>query len=124
MIRRPPRSTRTDTLFPYTTLFRSRRGEKHSVILREHRYFFGFLPVAFFLATGFTLGFAAGFGTALRFALGLAAGCGVAVAALGFSGFGTAAIRSAKLSSIHSRKKAMSGMIDRSQTIEKAMRPL
>src|SRR3546814_1811180 len=28
MIRRPPRSTRTDTLFPYTTLFRS---------LRDHR---------------------------------------------------------------------------------------
>src|SRR3546814_3549393 len=27
MIRRPPRSTRTDTLFPYTTLFRSGRGE-------------------------------------------------------------------------------------------------
>src|SRR3546814_17096415 len=26
MIRRPPRSTRTDTLFPYTTLFRSRWG--------------------------------------------------------------------------------------------------
>src|SRR3546814_7340405 len=25
MIRLPPRSTRTDTLFPYTTLFRSRR---------------------------------------------------------------------------------------------------
>src|SRR3546814_19194743 len=25
MIRRPPRSTRTDKLFPYTTLFRSRR---------------------------------------------------------------------------------------------------
>src|SRR3546814_1057156 len=25
MRRRPPRSTRTDTLFPYTTLFRSRR---------------------------------------------------------------------------------------------------
>src|SRR3546814_6784818 len=25
MIPRPPRSTRTDTLFPYTTLFRSRR---------------------------------------------------------------------------------------------------
>src|SRR3546814_1257942 len=31
MIRRPPRSTRTDTLFPYTTLFRSRVGE----VLRE-----------------------------------------------------------------------------------------
>src|SRR3546814_1555424 len=27
MIRRPPRSTRTDTLFPYTTLFRSIPGE-------------------------------------------------------------------------------------------------
>src|SRR3546814_8563602 len=27
MIRRPPRSTRTDTLFPYTTLFRSRCGQ-------------------------------------------------------------------------------------------------
>src|SRR3546814_21129577 len=26
MIRRPPRSTRTDTLFPYTTLFRSAEG--------------------------------------------------------------------------------------------------
>src|SRR3546814_3425920 len=33
MIRRPPRSTRTDTLFPYTTLFRSlliaRCGRRH-----------------------------------------------------------------------------------------------
>src|SRR3546814_10075715 len=28
MIRRPPRSTRTDTLFPYTTLFRSRQGHE------------------------------------------------------------------------------------------------
>src|SRR3546814_1829970 len=28
MIRRPPRSTRTDTLFPYTTLFRSPRARK------------------------------------------------------------------------------------------------
>src|SRR3546814_5205212 len=27
MIRRPPRSTRTDTLFPYTTLFRSSEGQ-------------------------------------------------------------------------------------------------
>src|SRR3546814_11580257 len=33
MIRRPPRSTRTDTLFPYTTLFRSRlaRGRRGAV---------------------------------------------------------------------------------------------
>src|SRR3546814_4491741 len=30
MIRRPPRSTRTDTLFPYTTLFRS-----HAAALRR-----------------------------------------------------------------------------------------
>src|SRR3546814_6868575 len=33
MIRRPPRSTRTDTLFPYTTLFRSHR---HQVVELEH----------------------------------------------------------------------------------------
>src|SRR6056297_2108208 len=33
MIRRPPRSTRTDTLFPYTTLFRSRWSpDRKSVI--------------------------------------------------------------------------------------------
>src|SRR3546814_10220604 len=31
MKRRPPRSTRTDTLFPYTTLFRSRRGRTGKV---------------------------------------------------------------------------------------------
>src|SRR3546814_6205839 len=29
MIRRPPRSTRTDTLFPYTTLFRSDAEGQH-----------------------------------------------------------------------------------------------
>src|SRR3546814_9173989 len=29
MIRRPPRSTRTDTLFPYTTLFRSDQADQH-----------------------------------------------------------------------------------------------
>src|SRR3546814_7191089 len=29
MIRRPPRSTRTDTLFPYTTLFRSLAAQVH-----------------------------------------------------------------------------------------------
>src|SRR3546814_7226947 len=29
MIRRPPRSTRTDTLFPYTTLFRSSEPASH-----------------------------------------------------------------------------------------------
>src|SRR3546814_6397081 len=35
MIRRPPRSTRTDTLFPYTTLFRS-CGVRHAPV-RRHR---------------------------------------------------------------------------------------
>src|SRR3546814_2141575 len=44
MIRRPPRSTRTDTLFPYPTLFRSprrRRGKVHRLLrsdrIREER---------------------------------------------------------------------------------------
>src|SRR3546814_8664420 len=35
MIRRPPRSTRTDTLFPYTTLFRSCNIRPRTVV--EHR---------------------------------------------------------------------------------------
>src|SRR3546814_584623 len=41
MIRRPPRSTRTDTLFPYTTLFRSprRRGAIFLLVkVRSHKY--------------------------------------------------------------------------------------
>src|SRR3546814_13600267 len=47
MIRRPPRSTRTDTLCPYTTLFRSRDcdafgrghavGQYQDVLIRQHR---------------------------------------------------------------------------------------
>src|SRR3546814_19914477 len=42
MIRRPPRSTRTDTLFPYTTLFRSigrhvARDPDHAVAMGEPR---------------------------------------------------------------------------------------
>src|SRR3546814_7127477 len=36
MIRRPPRSTRTDTLFPYTTLFRSARETRDA--RRENRH--------------------------------------------------------------------------------------
>src|SRR3546814_18857164 len=35
MIRRPPRSTRTDTLFPYTTLFRSADAVKHAFFAGE-----------------------------------------------------------------------------------------
>src|SRR3546814_7787557 len=34
MLRRPPRSTRTDTLFPYTTLFRSR----NQLVQKFHRF--------------------------------------------------------------------------------------
>src|SRR3546814_10672244 len=47
MIRRPPRSTRTDTLFPYTTLFRSHKlgdalretgfQDKYDGIIRDYR---------------------------------------------------------------------------------------
>src|SRR3546814_12632272 len=39
MIRRPPRSTRTDTLFPYTTLFRSGGHHAHEPVEHdlEHR---------------------------------------------------------------------------------------
>src|SRR3546814_16868186 len=36
MIRPPPRSTRTDTLFPYTTLFRSRHLALDSGVVEEH----------------------------------------------------------------------------------------
>src|SRR3546814_14475725 len=43
MVRRPPRSTRTDTLFPYTTLFRSSveraghvRHQQEELVVREH----------------------------------------------------------------------------------------
>src|SRR3546814_12509520 len=37
MIRRPPRSTRTDTLFPYTTLFRSLQilDDRHGLVVQE-----------------------------------------------------------------------------------------
>src|SRR3546814_19198136 len=44
MIRRPPRSTRTDTLFPYTTLFRS-----------PHRSYQARIPIGIRCRTGFDL---------------------------------------------------------------------
>src|SRR3546814_13950848 len=50
MIRRPPRSTRTDTLFPYTTLFRSfvarALGERQFNEVRTH----GNMPLAIITA--------------------------------------------------------------------------
>src|SRR3546814_4543235 len=52
MIRRPPRSTRTDTLFPYTTLFRSRPGAParraralHLAVGRNRRHARGAAPL-------------------------------------------------------------------------------
>src|SRR3546814_20822984 len=38
MIRRPPRSTRTDTLFPYTTLFRSLLGVEDAGRAKDHHH--------------------------------------------------------------------------------------
>src|SRR3546814_16366554 len=53
MIRRPPRSTRTDTLFPYTTLFRSaQRGQKKLVFGQVRKVLFG-LERGFVLAHKF-----------------------------------------------------------------------
>src|SRR3546814_12983957 len=46
MIRRPPRSTRTDTLFPYTTLFRSAANRRY---LKTHNAMRGIAALAVFL---------------------------------------------------------------------------
>src|SRR3546814_1586949 len=46
MIRRPPRSTRTDTLFPYTTLFRS-QGERSWRFNRLTQQFLNLFPELF-----------------------------------------------------------------------------
>src|SRR3546814_13225396 len=43
MIRRPPRSTRTDTLFPYTTLFRSPIFIALALFEPTRRFFHGWL---------------------------------------------------------------------------------
>src|SRR3546814_9756127 len=53
MIRRPPRSTRTDTLFPYTTLFRS--ATSPSLRGREDRDAFSFVQPAFSTLTTFVV---------------------------------------------------------------------
>src|SRR3546814_10745489 len=70
MIRRPPRSTRTDTLFPYTTLFRSlcRAGRFVPVGARRFRR----------LAGGGGRGGGFGHGAALRRCLGAGGGDGAA----------------------------------------------
>src|SRR3546814_15224248 len=48
MVRRPPRSTRTDTLFPYTTLFRSMSGPELVRVVAER-----YPEVAVLFVTGF-----------------------------------------------------------------------
>src|SRR3546814_17869483 len=50
MIRRPPRSTRTDTLFPYTTLFRSQGGRPGNISMTRKQ-----LPHIALLGTGGTI---------------------------------------------------------------------
>src|SRR3546814_1192637 len=66
MIRRPPRSTRSDTLFPYTTLFRSAslaisRPCVEAIGLMDERYFLYFEEIDWAMqARGrFSTGFAA-----------------------------------------------------------------
>src|SRR3546814_1405370 len=46
MIRRPPRSTRTDTLFPYTTLFRSFHQRAWRCPVRHHKSSITLVPAA------------------------------------------------------------------------------
>src|SRR3546814_14864490 len=56
MIRRPPRSTRTDTLFPYTTLFRSDRSLILASVARDARLDRKFLLLITLSAAIATLG--------------------------------------------------------------------
>src|SRR3546814_8402459 len=57
MIRRPPRSTRTDTLFPYTTLFRSNRDFDSEIAIFEQFAAIRALGVFFAFALGVALTF-------------------------------------------------------------------
>src|SRR3546814_3273696 len=49
MIRRPPRSTRTDILFPYTTLFRSQKRLGHAYIVGASALFMEAIDFSWFL---------------------------------------------------------------------------
>src|SRR3546814_20016329 len=55
MIRPPPRSTRTDTLFPYTTLFRSRIGSARVQAKNWRLAFFATLALSGGLAAGLVI---------------------------------------------------------------------
>src|SRR3546814_19306442 len=52
MIRRPPRSTRTDTLFPYTTLFRSYREVERAPDILDIKTFLVLTMIAGFIGLG------------------------------------------------------------------------
>src|SRR3546814_8229013 len=54
MIRRPPRSTRTDTLFPYTTLFRSLAGQTGLLFRELAAAMIGAIAFSGFLALSLT----------------------------------------------------------------------
>src|SRR3546814_4240591 len=51
MIRRPPRSTRTDTLCPYTTRFRSRRSGERIALMSWSATLFEYLMPSLFMHT-------------------------------------------------------------------------
>src|SRR3546814_10015301 len=57
MVRRPPRSTRTDTLFPYTTLFRSRRHRNFDTNLHHLFGFWIAVPLFILSLTGAWISF-------------------------------------------------------------------
>src|SRR3546814_1273308 len=46
MLRRPPRSTRTDTLFPYTTLFRSPMVDRPRTVNGATSFHFSYIPIS------------------------------------------------------------------------------
>src|SRR3546814_13366898 len=78
MIRRPPRSTRTDTLFPYTTLFRSPAHRVRHTFFEGQRWF----PAQLFLNLGRINGIAMVMARAVShkgdlFSIGFSVGAGI-----------------------------------------------
>src|SRR3546814_6874957 len=56
MIRRPPRSTRTDTLFPYTTLFRSKGDKAQSKLQHARNFSFFGAPAVIYISIDADMG--------------------------------------------------------------------
>src|SRR3546814_17797726 len=78
MIRRPPRSTRTDTLFPYTTLFRAKHGHGAPQILFDRADIGDRLAVGFVIAMAHVAAEGIGAGLDQLGAIVLVAACGAA----------------------------------------------